>query len=241
MQEAIYNCKGKKVWILAGEESGDIYGAELARELHKLGPDLRLQGMGGREMKAAGVEILIDSTELGVVGIVEVFRNLTTFIRIFRYLVHKANSEQPAMIVLIDYPGFNLRYAKKMHKLGVKFIYYISPQVWAWKASRIPTIASIVEKMLVIFPFERNIYRQVGLPTVFVGHPLVQIIRKRIDPHIKRDRNLVLLLPGSRLSEVDRLLKPMFETALGLYEKIIDTASLSPFPVTASKYELRKC
>ena len=219
MGEHRYNLKGKKVWIIAGEESGDIYGAELARELQKLAPDLALQGMGGREMGASGVDIIIDSTELGVVGLVEVFKKIGTFFRIFRYLVHKAKSDTPDVIVLIDYPGFNLRYAKKMHKLGIRLVYYISPQVWAWKASRIPIIASTVDKMLVIFPFEQNIYRKHGLPTAFVGHPLAHIMKKKIDLGIQRDDSLLLLLPGSRTSEVDRLLKPMVETACALYEK----------------------
>ena len=148
MEHQRFNIKGKKVWIIAGEESGDIYGAELAHELKTFAPGLILQGMGGREMKAAGIDILVDSTELGVVGLTEVLRNIVAFLRIFRYLVQEAKKERPDAIVLIDYPGFNLRYAKKIHKSGIKLIYYISPQVWAWKANRIPILASTITKML---------------------------------------------------------------------------------------------
>ena len=179
MQENRYKSEEKKVWIIAGEESGDLYGARLAQELQKLETDLRLKGMGGREMRAAGVEIIVDSTELGVVGLVEVLKGIGTFFRIFRYLVNQAKEDRPDGIILIDYPGFNLRFAKKMKRLGIKLVYYISPQVWAWKANRIPVIASMVEKMMVIFPFEKEIYRKEGLPTVFVGHPLVEIMNKK--------------------------------------------------------------
>ena len=219
MEHQRFNIKGKKVWIIAGEESGDLYGAELAHELKTFAPGLILQGMGGREMKAAGIDILVDSTELGVVGLTEVLRNIMAFLRIFRYLVQEAKKEQPDAIVLIDYPGFNLRYAKKIHKSGTKLIYYISPQVWAWKANRIPILASTITKMLVIFPFEKDIYHDVGLNTVFVGHPLVDIMKKEIRPGIKREDHLVLLLPGSRFNEIEKLLIPMIETALKLYNK----------------------
>ena len=219
MVAPIYNYNDKKVWIIAGEESGDLYGAELARELKKVAPDLAVKGMGGREMKAAGVDIIVDSTDLGVVGLIEVFKNLPQFLRIFRDMVRRAATERPDIVILIDYPGFNLRYAKKLHEAEIKLIYYISPQVWAWKANRIPILASIITKMLVIFPFEKDIYHKVGLDTVFVGHPLVDIMNRRMQPEIKREDHLILLLPGSRFNEVDRLLRPMFETAVALYQK----------------------
>ncbi len=203
----------KKVWILAGEESGDIYGGKLAEELVKLIPDIKIQGMGGRVMKSSKVDILIDSAELGVVGLVEVLKNLPEFLRIFNFLSKKAIQDKPDAIILIDYPGFNLRFANKIKNSGIKIIYYISPQVWAWGSRRIPKMAKLINKMLVIFPFEKEIFEQVNLPTVFVGHPLVNITKEKIDPAIKREDNLILLLPGSRTSEINRILKPMFLSA----------------------------
>jgi lipid-A-disaccharide synthase len=217
MEDHKFNVKGKKVWIFAGEESGDLYGASLAREMTSLAPDLVIEGMGGREMRDSGVEILVDSTELGVVGIVEVLKKYPTFRRVFKRLVRLAKESQPNLIVLIDYPGFNLRFARKMRGLSIKVVYYISPQVWAWGSRRIPKIASLVAKMLVIFPFEVDIYRKVGLEAQFVGHPLVDIMRRRINPELQRDPDLILLLPGSRDSEVDRLLEAIFLTATELY------------------------
>ncbi len=219
MQDASPHTITKTVWIIAGEESGDLYGAELVRELRKLSPELTVAGMGGIEMRNAGVNILVDSTELGVVGFVEVLKKYPTFLRIFRFLVREARASRPDLIVLIDYPGFNLRFAKKMHKAGVPLIYYISPQVWAWGARRIPLIKSTIKKMLVIFPFEKDVYKDVGLDTVFVGHPLVEILRKKVDNNVKKDEKLILLLPGSRFSEVDRLVRPMVDVADKLHKK----------------------
>lgn len=209
----------KKIWIIAGEESGDMYGARLITALKSLAPSLEIQCMGGREMKSTDAEILVDSTELGVVGLIEVLKHYTMFRRIFFDLVKRASVEQPDLVILIDYPGFNLRFAEKLHQAGIKIFYYISPQVWAWGARRIPKIARYVTKMMVIFPFEKDIYRKVGLDTTFVGHPLVHIMRDEIDNTLKREDYLILLLPGSRDNEVDRLLVPMVETACRLYEK----------------------
>lgn len=205
-----------KVWIFAGESSGDLYGARLAEALRRRCPALQLQGMGGPEMARAGVEILVDSSELGVVGLVEVLKMYTTFRRIFRDLVARAEAERPAAVVLIDYPGFNLRFAKQMKRRGIPVIYYISPQVWAWGKRRLPQMAACLRRMLVIFPFEVELYEKAGLPSEFVGHPLLELLRPWRENPPPRDENLVLLLPGSRFSEVDRLLGPLLATAAEL-------------------------
>ncbi len=217
-----FNYDRQKVWVLAGESSGDLYGARLATEMRGVMPGVSIQGMGGNEMRTAGVDILVDSTELGVVGLFEVFRQLPTFYRIFHGLVARAQAERPDVVILIDYPGFNRRFARKMCRLGIKVIYYVSPQVWAWGRRRIPELATLVTRMLVIFPFETEVYATAGLPTTFVGHPLIRILRQRSTNEVKRDDSLVLLLPGSRFSEVDRLVAPLFETACGLYKKAGD-------------------
>ena len=213
----------KKLWILAGESSGDIYGAALAQELRQLaaaeGEEIEFSGMGGAEMIKAGVKVKVDSTELGVIGIFEALKNIFTFIRIFFRLLKAAKAERPDAVIMIDYPGFNLRFAKKMYKLGIPVYWYVSPQVWVWGKKRLPVLAKVCTKMLVIFPFEEEVYAPTGLQAKFVGHPLVDVISARRDPEICRDPNTFLLLPGSRKNEIDRLLIPMLEVVLALHKK----------------------
>ncbi len=208
-----------KIWIIAGESSGDIYGARLAGALRKLNPDISISGMGGVEMKKAGIDIIVDSTELGVVGLVEVFSKIFKFIAIFLKLSALASKERPDAVVLIDYPGFNIRFAKVLKKKNIPVIWYISPQVWVWRKSNIPKLATYCRKMLVIFPFEPEVYKGSGLDVEFVGHPLVEIVRSRTDASISRDPSKVLLLPGSRFSEIDRLLIPVLETAAEMHRR----------------------
>jgi len=201
------------IWIITGEASGDDYGARLAEKLHQLAPALVLRGMGGAQLRQAGVEIVIDSSELGVVGIVEVLRHLPQFFRLFRSLLQRIRSEHPAAVVLIDYPGFNLRLAKKLRGSGIPVFYYISPQVWAWKKGRIKTIVSCVARMFCIFPFEPAVYTGTRLPVEFVGHPLLQALAPYRDQQVTRDHNLVLLLPGSRGGELQHILPTLLQAA----------------------------
>lgn len=208
-----------RIWLIAGEASGDLYGAQLAKDLRKLNPHVELSGMGGVKMKEAGVHILVDSTELGVVGLVEVLGSIFKFIRILFYLLKKAAENPPAAVVLIDYPGFNIRFAKRLKKMGIPVIWYISPQVWVWRKSNIPKLAKYCTKMMVIFPFEVDVYKGSGLDVEFVGHPLVEIVQERRDPALARDPNRILLLPGSRRSETKRLLYPMLRTVSLLKER----------------------
>lgn len=207
------------IWIIAGESSGDIYGAELSRKLKELRPDIHVKGMGGINMKAAGVDIIVDSTELGIVGIVEVLKSVPFFLKLLNRLADKAAAERPAAVVLIDYPGFNLRFAEKLHKLGIPVVYYISPQVWAWKKGRIPKIARDVTRMLCIFPFEPDVYKGTGLRAEFVGHPLLELLAPFKEKNNQRDDNLVLLLPGSRTSELKAHMKVFLETAVKMLEE----------------------
>ena len=155
--------RAEKIWIIAGEASGDLYGAELARELMAARPGVKVSGMGGAAMKAAGVGIIVDSTELGIVGIVEVFKKIPFFMGLLKRLSRQASEERPDAVVLIDYPGFNIRLAERLHHFGIPVVYYISPQVWAWKKGRIPKIARSIERMLCIFPFEPKVYEGTGL------------------------------------------------------------------------------
>ena len=218
------------VWIIAGEASGDNYGANLAQALRQRRPDLRLRGMGSEQMRAAGVELFVDSSELGVVGLIEVLKSIRFFIRLLRDVSARAIAERPAVVVLIDYPGFNLRLAERLHRAGIPVVYYISPQVWAWKKGRIPRIARDVDKMLCIFPFEPAVYAGTGLDASFVGHPLLEILAPlRRDPP-PRDPNLVLLLPGSRRSELKALFPDFLRTAAQLQQARPELHFMVPLP-----------
>lgn len=208
-----------KIWIVAGESSGDLYGAQLARDLKRLAPDVEIAGMGGAKMRETGVRLLVDSTELGVVGIIEVLGILFKIIRIMLFLLTKAEEERPDAVVLIDYPGFNIRFAKRLKKRGIPVIWYISPQVWVWRSSNIPKLARYCTKMMVIFPFETEVYQGSGLDVEFVGHPLVEVVQERRDPELKRDPAQILLLPGSRRNETKRLLYPMLNAVALLKQR----------------------
>ena len=202
-----------EIWIMSGEASGDLYGAKIAAELKQQDPAVKVRGMGGLSMRRAGVEIIVDSSELGVIGIVEVLENIFKFIKIFLFLKKEAKRVRPRGVVMVDYPGFNLRFAKAMWKLGIPVVWYISPQVWVWRKGNIKKLAKYCKKMLVIFPFEPEVYEGSGLDAEFVGHPLVEIVHERTDSSIVRDPETILLLPGSRRKEIKYLLDPFLETA----------------------------
>ncbi len=208
----------KTIWILAGEASGDIYGAELAEALFAANPDLTIKGMGGIKMLEAGVDIITDSTELGVIGFVEVMKMYPTFHKVFNHMLKTAEAEKPDVIITVDYPGFNLRFAKKVHQFGIKTVHYVSPQVWAWGKKRLKTMPKFIDKLMVIFPFEVDVWKESGIDVEFIGHPLVQSLNSR-KIKVDRDKNTVLLLPGSRFSELKRILKPMLKTAFELKKK----------------------
>ncbi|MFA6816503.1 MAG: lipid-A-disaccharide synthase [Lentisphaeria bacterium] len=209
----------KNIWIIAGEDSGDHYGAQLAKKMHVLCPQMHIGGMGGTQMKAAGIDIYVDSTDLGIVGLVEVLKQIGTFIRLLRFLTAKAAKEKPDAVILIDYPGFNIRLAQRLHKLGIPVIYYISPQVWAWKKKRIRILAANVTRLLCIFPFEPKVYEGSGLDVRFVGHPLLQTLAPMRENPPKRDPKLILLLPGSRTSELQNLLPAILQAAKILHQR----------------------
>ncbi|MEA4861935.1 MAG: lipid-A-disaccharide synthase [Victivallaceae bacterium] len=206
----------KKIFLVSGETSGDLYAAGIAAGLQRLaaadGDGLELSGMGGERSREAGIKLLVDSTELGVMGVVEVFTHIFSIASAFRKLVRAAEAERPDAVILIDYPGFNLELAKALWKRRIPVIWFVSPQVWTWKKYRIRKLEKYCSRMLVIFPFETEVYAPTALPTEFVGHPLLDIVAARRDPSLARDPDLVLLLPGSRFMEITRLLTPMLET-----------------------------
>ena len=203
--------------IVAGEPSGDALGGPLSEEISKIRPDIELWGFGGQKMASAGVEILTDVEELSFMGFTEVLLHLPAMFKRLDFLVKEAKRRKAVAAVLIDYPGFNLRLASKLSNNGIPVIYYVSPQIWAWKPKRIETIKRAVDKMLLILPFEEDIYRQAGVPAVFVGHPFLDSVVPSRQPWDFRKEHglsepLLLLLPGSRKQEVERLLSPMLGT-----------------------------
>ena len=194
--------------FIAGEASGDAHAAELIKALRAQAPNMKVFGAGGPNMKVAGMELLLDLTEHAVVGLVEVLKNYGTFRRMFWDLVREAEKRKPDAVVLVDFPGFNLRFATQMKKRGIKVIYYISPQLWAWHASRAKQIERDVDLMLTIFPFEKDWYAKHApkLHVEFVGHPMTDRFRMEGGaPAEPRDGQLILLLPGSREREVAKI------------------------------------
>lgn len=202
--------------ISCGEPSGDLYAGALAVEIRRREPDAAIFGLGGQRLMAGGGELLADYRGLSVTGLVEAVRVIPKSLSVLNRLLHAARSEKPQALVAIDFPDFNFRLAAAVKKLGVPVIYYISPQLWAWRRSRMRVIKRIADRVLVIFPFEEQIYRDAGVPVQFVGHPLVDLARAqepkdsflrelRLDP----SKPVVALLPGSRPNEVERLLPVM--------------------------------
>lgn len=222
------------VMILAGEASGDQHAAALVEALRRERPDLRVFGFGGPRMRAAGVETLFDISDLAVMGISEVVRRYGFFRRVFATMQQEARKRRPAAVILVDYPGFNLRFAAYAHALGLRTVYYISPQVWAWHRSRIPKMARILDRLLVIFPFEVPLFEKTRLRVDFVGHPLVdEAARTWSEPEAAlpwRGSTRVALLPGSRRHEIQRLLPDMVASARLLHARCPDCSFLVATP-----------
>jgi len=225
-----------KVLISAGEASGEHYGAMLIPELRKLlGEDTQFFGVGGERMRAAGCETIVDSAKVAAVGITEVVKHVATIYREFFRTVSAARSRKPDVAVLIDFPDFNLRLAGKLHDMGVPVVYFVSPQLWAWKQRRIWRVKKFVDRMLVIFPFEESYYRDRQVRAEYVGHPLAdlpmpQIPREQFAKQfgIDQAKPWIALLPGSRKREISLNLPVMLEAVRILgseYEYLVPVAS----------------
>src|SRR5215472_13243332 len=214
-----------RMLISAGEASGDHYGAELARALRRqtgIEP-LEVFGLGGDEMRRAGCETLVDAHEIAVVGITEVLSSLVRIRRGFKHMVAAADVRRPDVAVLIDFPDFNLRLAKQLYRRGIPVIYFVSPQLWAWRSGRVKQIRRYVRKMLVIFPFEAEWYRGRGVEAEYVGYPLAdeqpQIPSREefaAAHKLNPQKRWIALLPGSRAREADLNRSPMLSAATAL-------------------------
>ncbi|MGA0845915.1 MAG: lipid-A-disaccharide synthase [Luteolibacter sp.] len=205
-----------RLYVIAGEMSGDIHGAELLRSLRDMMPSLNVRGAGGSRMADVAGEGIRDWVEdAAVMGVWEVLKRYAWFKKQFQQMLGELKQFQPAVLLLIDYPGFNLRFASAVRQAfpKIRIVYYISPQVWAWHRGRVPKMVALLDEMLCLFPFEKPIFDQAGLKTTFVGHPLLdELAELRSDP-VARDASLVGFFPGSREREVARLFPVMIESA----------------------------
>ncbi len=235
----------KRVLIVAGEASGDAYGGDLIRKVHQRNTAIQFFGIGGQAMHQAGAKILHDCKELAVVGFVEVIRHFGVISRAFNELKRILQTSPPDLVILIDYPGFNLRLAALAKKAGIPVLYYISPQIWAWKKGRIKKIKRIVDHMAVILPFEAALYEQEGIPVTFVGHPLLDMVQVAVSRDVAvaelglhPDKPVVGLFPGSRKSEIARMLPVLVEAARRIRRDHLDVQFVLPVASTLSEAEI---
>ncbi len=245
--------------ILAGEVSGDAHGARVAREIRRRWPGVEMVGLGGERMAGTGVRLLCELDQLAVMGFVEVFRKLLFFLRLEKRIVRLLREEPPDLVIPVDYPGLNLRVASHAAGLGIPVLYYIGPQVWAWRAGRAERLSRLANRIAVILPFEAPLYRAHGGRARFVGHPLLDE-EVRADPEslarslgVEPGRPVLALFPGSRVQELRRHTGPFIETAHELQRRVPNLAvvvskvsSLAdsayrpfPFPVTEDAHSLR--
>jgi lipid-A-disaccharide synthase len=199
-----------RILLSSGEASGDLYAGELLRELRRRQPSLEAFGLGGPRSRAAGADLVVDIREISVMGLVEVLGKIPALKRAMSSLTRAARFRKPDAAVLVDFSGFHLRLARRLREMGIPILYYVSPQVWAWRRGRIQRIRELVDQMLVILPFEEELYRKAGVPVRYVGHPLVDLVaptrsRERFCAELGLDpaRPILLLLPGSRKREVE--------------------------------------
>ena len=203
-----------KYYIIAGEASGDLHGSNLIREIRKLDPDAKIRCWGGDLMQEAGAELVMHYKDRAFMGFYEVVKNLPKIMRNLKFCKKDILEFSPDALILIDYPGFNLRIAEWARPEGFKIIYYISPQVWAWKENRVKIIKTCVDKMLVILPFEKEFYKKHGMEVEYVGHPLVEEVekhRRAAQGPFTLDSHVIALLPGSRQQEILKKLPIMLE------------------------------
>ncbi len=224
----------KSLLVIAGEDSGDMHAADVIRALKEKRSDLSVWGIGGEKLRAEGVETLHDTQEMDVLGFAEVLAKYSFFKSVFNEVLAEVDKRKPDAALLIDYPGFNLRLAKELKKRGVKVLYYVCPQVWAWNRGRIPKMAEIIDRLMVIFPFEVDVFKDVDLKVDFVGHPMVDELRAfretEPEPLPWTGEKKIALLPGSRKQEIRYILSPLLEAAQLMEESRPDISFVIPVP-----------
>jgi lipid-A-disaccharide synthase len=229
----------KKILIIAGEASGDVHGSNLVKAMKEQDHSLVFYGVGSRNMRDAGVSLLADASEISVVGATEVLTHIGAIYRVYAKLKRFLREEQPDLLILIDFPDFNILTGKAAKKLGIPILYYISPQVWAWRKGRVKTLAKLVTAIMVVFPFEEALYRNAGVDVRFVGHPLADVVTSaytregaRLHLNLARDSLTIALLPGSRTKEIMHLLPDMLKAATILRGRFPDAQFILPVAPT---------
>ena len=224
-----------QVFVIAGESSGDLHGSNLIHALKSRLPQARFVGIGGPKMEEAGLELLFPSSELAVVGVVEVIGHIRPILKAFGRTTAWLRKEKPDLLILIDYPEFNLQVASRAKKLGIPILYYISPQVWAWRQGRVKKLRRLVDRMAVILPFEKAFFRSRGMEVSFVGHPLLDIVKAEVSKTefcrkagLNPERPIVGLVPGSRKSEISRLFPVMAGAAERIFQDRQDIQFVVP-------------
>lgn len=232
--------------IIAGEASGDLHGSQLVHALLEIDPTIHFYGIGGYKMKAEGVEIIFNASELAVVGIFEVLIHGKIIFAAFQRIKRLMEDKPPDLLILIDYPDFNLLVARIAKKKAIPILYYISPQVWAWRKKRVKTIARLVNKMVVVFPFEVPLYQREKVDVEFVGHPLLDVVQPTLSQEealkkfeLDSSKITIGLLPGSRKGEVRRILPPMLEAAKILKKEMNNVQFIIPLAPGLPEGEVR--
>ena len=231
-----------KLLVIAGEVSGDIHGGNVIQELRAFRPDLDIFGVGGEYLRSAGGRLFYRVEDLAVLGFVEVAKRYRSIKAIFDRMVRELDRELPDAVLLVDYPGFNLRFAEEAKKRGIPVFYYISPQVWAWKKGRVEKIKRVVDHLIVLFPFEVEFYAREGMEAHCFGHPLLDIVYPTADREetcfrwgLDPEKRLISLLPGSRENEIRNHLPLLYETAKILSDRRNDLQFVFPLALTVRK------
>ena len=243
MPNSQFKSQSKRIMLVAGEASGDEHAALIVKELKRENPDAQIFGMGGEKLQSAGMEVILDIKKYAcVMGLVEVIKRIKIISQAYKILLAEAEKRKPDLVILVDYPGFNLRIAKDLKRKGFKILYFIAPQIWAWKKGRAKTIRKYVDKVATIFPFEEGFLRNLGIDAEFVGHPFTDRLPLEINKqeflrslNLFPDTKTLALLPGSRKDEIKKLLVPMFGAYLKLKERFPELQVIIPVASTINK------
>ena len=226
MQPDNKQAKQKTYFVVAGEPSGDLHGAKLIAAIKKLTPGASFVGLGGDKMKKEGLEILYHINQLSVMGFSEIIKHLPFYLKVLKVTIENIISRKPDKIILIDYPGFNLRLAKKCSHLSIPISYFILPQLWAWKESRIKFFQKYIDQSLCIFPFEQRWFEKRGVATNYVGHPFTEDLQPKLSKTdfykkhgISKEKKFLTLIPGSRQQEVDKMWPVYYRSAIKIQER----------------------
>jgi len=232
-EETVRRSGSRTVLLIAGEASGDLHGANLVRAVQRVAPEVRFCGIGGQSLKKVGMEVLFQSSQIAVVGIAEVLTKIRSVLRAFHRVKKTLASQNLDLAILIDFPDFNLHVATHLKRRGIPILYYISPQIWAWRGGRIRKIKRLVDKMVVILPFESAFYQERGVDVAFVGHPLLDVVKPKLRTEeflhglgIDTTRRVIGLFPGSRDHEVRRLFPVMLEAGRIMVRRLPDLCFL---------------